>query len=201
MSPERSSRENGPTIRNPMNAPPCAEFITAVPMSMIMDISLRRKHLTLVKTTHKETLLKAQKSYVKIGKLRRRPQYRIYSEKGKELIVSCDKNHRWIITWPNQPHKEYWLVEHSRYCDAVFSNALEEGIRVGLGRNSPITNMTTGKVLATAHRKGLWRRRVLMTMDKDVDVVLMTAFIIATSEIHECQAAAANLGHYAGGGR
>jgi hypothetical protein len=170
-------------------------------MSTIMEISLRRKHLTLIKPTRKETLLKTQNSYVKIGKLRRRPQYWIFSQKWKELIVSCDKNHRWIITWPIQPHKECRIVEHPRYCDSVFSNALEECGRVGLGRSGPITNTTKGKVLVTAHRKGLWRRRILLTMDKEVDMVLMTAFIIAAVEIHKCQAATADLCHFADGGR
>lgn len=138
-----------------------------------------------MKTTHGETILKAQKSHIKIGKLQYRSQYRIYSEKGKELVLSHNKwRSQWIITWPNEPYKECRITAYSRYCNAVFSGTSEDSISLGMQyQNAIFTNTATGKVLATVQHKGAWRPKAVLMMEKDIDLVLMTAFIIATAEI------------------
>jgi hypothetical protein len=182
--PYKSSHPNEPVVTRPANAPPWTNCITTSPMSVIVDIHLTKRYLSTVKTTHGEILLKVQKSKPKITKFRRRPQYQIFSDRGKELIVSSNKRYGWTITWHDQPHKECKLKEYAHCCLAAFSNPFEEGMYVGMGRKkNKIKNMETGKVLTTVRSKSIWRRSYILMMDKEVDVVLMTGYMIAIEEI------------------
>jgi hypothetical protein len=117
------------------------------------------------------------------------------------LILSNDKQRRWVITWPNEPHKECRIVEHSSYCDAVFSDSEEDSIRFEMHshRRNIFTNIATGKVFATAHNTGFWRTRVVMAMDKNVDVLVMTALIVAATEIIAADSGGGAMG-FGGGG-
>ena len=177
-----------PKVDRPSNPPPCNDFITAVPMAVSMGIWHKRKYLTLVKTTHGETLLKVQKTKVKHPSVRTsRNQYRVYSDKGKELIVSCDKNYKWNLSWPRDPIKEIKIDEKKVHCEAIFSNPFEEALKLQLPSTSSFTfsNKETGKVLVTIRRPSIFKYGFVLMMDKDVDVVLMTGLMMCLTEIQK----------------
>ena len=193
--PHKSCHPNEPIVPRPANAPPWTNCVTTRPMSVIVKIHLTKRYLSTVKTTHGEILLKIQKSNPKISKFRRRPQYQIFSDRGKELIVSCNKRYGWTITWPDQSEKECKLKEYTKYCNATFSNPLEEGMCMGMSRKkNKILNKETSKVLTTVRSRSFWQRNYILMMDKEVDVVLMTGYMIAIEEILERRAAASLAG-------
>jgi hypothetical protein len=78
-------------------------------------------------------------------------------------------------------------------------NPFEDGVCIELGsRKNKITNKETGNILTTARSLSFWRSTYVLMMAKDVDIVLMTGFMVCLKEILESRSAALASGAHGG---